>query len=356
MKTLQKYVKHTGAAVVFAFLLLTLLTGCEEKETAEMIEKQIKEFEASMPVEKKQLIKSVNLKELNVRTAAIYYSKYDSLVYIADPNGSRILIFDVDLNYKTEFGRYGQGPLEFREPAGILRLRNGKIIVTDLFTQKLKIFDKDLNLVYEKKFIGGSIDHFLVKSDSNDLIYLNLASSWNKHLFIVINDRGDTIKTFGDELIIPKDERKIRPENRVYFDIDENNDIYCAFVNNPLIRKYNNNFQLEYEIKTDTIPYVKKLYAEWIEERKGKTSSFTYRYYSWGMFVDKNYIYVTFPTSIHAEGYVHPKIAFDKVTGKIVKILNFEFDRHSPSLFDNNSGSFIFGINSTGYFISKYSK
>jgi hypothetical protein len=352
MKTLQKYLKHTGAAVVFAFLLLTLLTGCEEKETAEMIENQIKEFEASLTVEKKQLIKSVDLRELNARPEAIYYSKYDSLIYIADTKGSRILIFDADLNYKTEFGGFGQGPLEFIEPVSICGLRNGKIVVTDLRSQKLKIFDKNFNLTYEKRFLGGISINFMVQTDSNDLVYLNLPKEEHKipHLFIVINDKGDSIDTFGD--VLPSSPKKfISADNKVLFDIDENNDIYCAFINNPIFRKYNRKYQLEYEINLDTIPYIKKQYAIW----KGKRSGYTHKVYIKGLYVDRNYICIIFCDP----KYKYPVLAFDKHTGNIEKMYNFVLGDSVLSeltAFNYNRSDAIYAISSINSSLNKFIK
>jgi len=322
MKIVQKYVKHTGMAAFFVFLLLTFLIGCEEKETAEMIENQIKEFEASLPVEKKQLIKSeiVGRSDRNIKPGAIYYNIYDSLLYITDLNNSKVVIFDRDLQYKSEFGGYGQGPAEFLQPADIYVLRNGKIIVTDLFSQKLKIFDKNFNLTYEKRFLGGSGGIFQVRADYKDRIYLNLPKPSNKHLFIVINDRGDSITTFGD-LLLPNYDRELTltAENKIYFAIDENNDIYCTFRDTPLLRKYNNNFQLEYEIKLDTIPYIKKQYARWKEIRKGKKSSYTEKNYVKGLYVNVDYIFIVFWNP----RYEFPMLAFDKHTGKIEKIYDF---------------------------------
>jgi len=335
----MKIIEFSKITSVFIVLLLFLFTGCEEKETSEMIDKQIREFEASLPVENKELIKSADLSKYEAKMLqSIYYNKYDSLIYIIEDEYQKILIFDTDFNFKKSFGGYGQGPNEFRYIRGMCFLKNGKIVITD--GQILKIFDKNLNLTYQKWpliHIGGEIK---VRADSNNLLYFNMG---RENLFLIMNDKGDTIKTFGD--LFPYDKIYIAHENKVSYDIDENNNLFCAFQNIPVIRKYNDKHILEYEVSYADIPYVKSRYAHWKKQKESKRDDFRFKLYNENLYVDNKFIYISFNSIVKDKGE-SPLLVFDKNNGKLLKTYDFEGEDVARSMikFDFSNQRMIFSL------------
>jgi DNA-binding beta-propeller fold protein YncE len=61
-------------------------------------------------------------------------------VFVADTGNKRIVIFDKDGNYLTEFGSAGFAPGQFDEPVGIAIAPNGTVYVTDTWNQRVQAF------------------------------------------------------------------------------------------------------------------------------------------------------------------------------------------------------------------------
>jgi predicted membrane-bound mannosyltransferase/DNA-binding beta-propeller fold protein YncE len=61
-------------------------------------------------------------------------------VYLADTGNKRIVVFDSDGNYITEFGTGGLDPGQFDEPVGIAVGNDGTVYVTDTWNQRIQTF------------------------------------------------------------------------------------------------------------------------------------------------------------------------------------------------------------------------
>lgn len=61
-------------------------------------------------------------------------------VLVADTGNKRIVVFDKDGNYLTEFGTAGLAPGQFDEPVGIAIAPNGTVYVTDTWNQRVQAF------------------------------------------------------------------------------------------------------------------------------------------------------------------------------------------------------------------------
>ncbi len=61
-------------------------------------------------------------------------------VFVADTGNKRIVIFDKDGNYLTEFGSAGFAPGQFDEPVGVAIAPNGTVYVTDTWNQRVQAF------------------------------------------------------------------------------------------------------------------------------------------------------------------------------------------------------------------------
>jgi DNA-binding beta-propeller fold protein YncE len=61
-------------------------------------------------------------------------------VLVADTGNKRIVIFDKDGNYVTEFGTSGFDPGQFDEPVGVTVAPSGTVYVTDTWNQRVQGF------------------------------------------------------------------------------------------------------------------------------------------------------------------------------------------------------------------------
>ena len=61
-------------------------------------------------------------------------------VYVVDTGNKRIVIFDTDGNYVTQFGSAGLDPGLFDEPVGIAIDSNGVLYITDTWNQRVQSF------------------------------------------------------------------------------------------------------------------------------------------------------------------------------------------------------------------------
>jgi DNA-binding beta-propeller fold protein YncE len=73
----------------------------------------------------------------------------DGRVFLADTGNKRIVVFDEDGNYLTEFGSAGFDPGQFDEPVGVAVANDGTVYVTDTWNQRIQSFlPSDDGLVY----------------------------------------------------------------------------------------------------------------------------------------------------------------------------------------------------------------
>jgi DNA-binding beta-propeller fold protein YncE len=62
---------------------------------------------------------------------------------VTDTGNKRVLIFDQNLNYLSQFGSAGFDAGQFDEPVGIAVSQDGKIVVADTWNRRVQIFEAD---------------------------------------------------------------------------------------------------------------------------------------------------------------------------------------------------------------------
>ena len=65
-------------------------------------------------------------------------------LYVVDTGNKRIVIFDADGNYITQFGSAGLDPGQFDEPVGIAIDSTGILYITDTWNQRIQSFTPSL--------------------------------------------------------------------------------------------------------------------------------------------------------------------------------------------------------------------
>jgi DNA-binding beta-propeller fold protein YncE len=90
-------------------------------------------------------------------------------VYVTDTGNKRIVVFDADGNFITQFGSAGLDPGQFDEPVGITIDKNGTVYVVDTWNQRIQTFipietEGNLSFIPDKQWdvygwFGQSLDN-----------------------------------------------------------------------------------------------------------------------------------------------------------------------------------------------------
>jgi len=307
-----------------------------------------------IPVEEKEPVKVVDQTPDGTKfnqPNSIQYNKYDNRVYVVDSRNHRIVVFDADLNFVREFGVYGQGPGEFDTPGGIAFTENGDYIISDLRNQRLQIFNKDFNFVSQFEVHQPMGNVYNVNTDSEGKIYINLPK--NNYLITVMNKTFDELKKYGEIFIDNKSYLPI--ENKINFVINDYDNLYCVFLNQTFLRKYNKNGELINEIDISYLPMVKNRLKQLKERRNEQDKKNKNVYVDKGLTtcisIDNNYLYLQFRGDEE-----FPIYAFDKEELKPVKKIEFKNKGAKFLYFDFTSEKYFYAISRSKNTITKFTK
>ncbi len=125
-----------------------------------------------------------------LRPTGIAINKKDKLLYVADTQGHRIDVFDLDGKKQFSFGRQGPREGEFNYPTHIAIDSAGDVYVMDSLNFRVQIFDKQGR--FEKQFGGNGtgIDQFMKPK--------GIAVDSEGHIWVSDNLRN-TIQVFDRE-------------------------------------------------------------------------------------------------------------------------------------------------------------
>ena len=126
-------------------------------------------------------------------------------VLVADTGNKRIVVFDEDGNYITEFGTAGFAPGQFDEPVGVaVSPTSGTVYVTDTWNQRIQAFIPSEDGTYYFPSLQWDVNAWYGQSLDNKPF---IAVDGNEHVFItdpegyrVIEFTGDGqfVRTWGD--------------------------------------------------------------------------------------------------------------------------------------------------------------
>ncbi|MDP6536598.1 MAG: peptidyl-alpha-hydroxyglycine alpha-amidating lyase family protein [Gammaproteobacteria bacterium] len=93
-------------------------------------------------------------------------------IFVADGHGgnsnARIVKFDAQGNYLTEWGEAGSGPGQFNAPHGLAMDSQGRLFVSDRSNNRIQIFDQQGNFLEEWHQFSRNSGIFI---DDNDILY-----------------------------------------------------------------------------------------------------------------------------------------------------------------------------------------
>ena len=128
--------------------------------------------------------------------AFLYFDKFTNQLFCTDFVSHKIKILDKNLNLIKEFGRFGQGPLEFNQPTGISSNSKGAYIVTDFGNQRIQILDKkyEINSIIRLKTRSPTWGYAIIDNKNN--IWVNCPL--DGHLLSVYDLNGNIVKILGE--------------------------------------------------------------------------------------------------------------------------------------------------------------
>jgi len=281
----------------------------------------------------------------------LIYNKYDNKIYCTDGFNQRIVVFDEDLNFVCEFGKFGQGPGEINGPIGIAFNRDGRYVIANMNNRRLDIFNKNDNFLYSINLLNTDLMVYPRTDDKGRIYYSSLPDSC---LISISNFDNNYRGKIGKPTNIGFDGYGFELENMIYFQVDNKGDIYCSFRHLPFIRKYDSSWKLVYEYDYSNIPGIKEI----IIEHKKKNpehlkTSWSAKCLCTGFDVDDRYIYIFFgyEGAISNRYYHNNEKCFyvlDKDNLNLVKKLAFYIEGKKVSFhgYDFTSDEFIYVINS----------
>jgi len=164
-------------------------------------------------------------------------------IFISDTRANKVIQVDGNCNYTKEIGKKGQGPGDLIGPYNILYYDN-KLITSENGNMRVQYFNSDGKYMRGFKLYKGytSIDIL-----NNKLYCAVIIRKNDDKLINVLDENGIVIKSFGDPFNYSVD---IGIMNQCVLAV-YNNEIFVAFVNLPIIRRYTFNGELIKEIYID---------------------------------------------------------------------------------------------------------
>jgi DNA-binding beta-propeller fold protein YncE len=125
-------------------------------------------------------------------------------VFVADTGNKRIVAFDSDGNYLTEFGTPGLDPGQFDEPVGVAVADDGTVYVTDTWNQRIQSFMPDESGTVYLPLQQWEVNAWFGQSLDNKPF---IAVGPDKHVYITdpegysvieFTATGEFVRTWGD--------------------------------------------------------------------------------------------------------------------------------------------------------------
>jgi DNA-binding beta-propeller fold protein YncE len=130
-------------------------------------------------------------------------------IFVADTGNKRIVVFDEDGNYITEFGSAGFDPGQFDEPVGVAVAGDGTVYVTDTWNQRVQSFIPSADGVLYLPSAQWDVNAWFGFAGNIQTLDNKpfIAVDANEHVFITdpegyrvieFTENGEFVRTWGD--------------------------------------------------------------------------------------------------------------------------------------------------------------
>jgi DNA-binding beta-propeller fold protein YncE len=172
----------------------------------------------------------------------------NQLVYICDWHNHCVKVFNNNGNYVRTIGRKGQGPQDLYGPNYITFSPGGDLLVYELGNRRLQWFSPDGKNKHILKNINA-INWIGFVSVNEIAVYSHLKTFNDRKLISIMDNKGKILREIGK--YHDKSKNFILSE-RLFFTVDEDNNLYAANMGTPVIRKYSPDGKLIRVITFDT--------------------------------------------------------------------------------------------------------
>jgi len=86
---------------------------------------------------------------------------------VTDTGNKRVLIFDSEGNYLSQFGSVGMDAGQFDEPVGIAVNPEGQVVVADTWNQRVQVFAADASGLYYYPILSWDVSGWFSQSLDN---------------------------------------------------------------------------------------------------------------------------------------------------------------------------------------------
>lgn len=169
--------------------------------------------------------------------------------YVVDSRRHRICVFDPAMKFKYQIGQLGQGPQDLYDPGDLVLDAKEQLYVMDFGNMRVQIFDKTGQRVGGFGYNQKAIEIAVTRRGE---IYLNQPTKG--HLISVYSAEGKLLRQFGELMSLSRaypgraDDPAYRiPLSRVTTALDEQDNLYVAYIFVPLIQKYDAKGRLVWE-------------------------------------------------------------------------------------------------------------
>jgi len=76
-------------------------------------------------------------------------SPFKDYVYVSDNDNHKIKVYDQSGNFQFQWGKFGEGPGDFRYPGMLAKNKNNEIYVVDVLNTRVQKFDPFGNFIYD---------------------------------------------------------------------------------------------------------------------------------------------------------------------------------------------------------------
>lgn len=274
---------------------------------------------------------------------AVKYNTFDRNIYLLDKRSFQIAVFDTLLTLIKSSKKLMQGPISSLPRPGAVTFDNtGRLIFADFPKGKIQMLDSDFNIISE---FGDLFlyDYLLADMNTNSKNHIYFHFPGDRFLFRIYDQKGKEIDRLGKlnrKNPIPDN------SNSVFFTIDEDDNLYCAYRHYSKLVKYDkhNNILFSKNVNLRDLYYrLPEKYKISQEIIKSTVKGFKF------ISVDNMNIY----TGILEESNI--VFVLDKNTGIPVKIFHLKANGRFDN-FEFRTKNYFYGVDEHNKLLVKFKK